>query len=170
LKTSELSAGVVADANVLLSAALGKAALRIFSEYAVPVYATQFNVEEVEEYLPRLSSKYGIPLEFLQLQWKLLPLNVHSPESYADHFETARQRMAFRDPDDAHLSLSLPLWSNDSDLAEAGVATRQPGCSKPFPLRLDSAASTFYLLREPGCESGGTYHRRLYSSSATAVL
>ncbi len=126
MKTSELSAGVVADANVLLSAALGKAALRIFSEYAVPVYATQFNVEEVEEYLPRLSSKYGIPLELLQLQWKLLPLNVHSPESYADHFETARQRMAFRDPDDAHplalaLSLSLPLWSNDSDLAEAGV-------------------------------------------------
>jgi len=126
LKTSELSAGVVADANVLLSAALGKAALRIFSEYAVPVYATQFNVEEVEEYLPRLSSKYGIPLELLQLQWKLLPLNVHSPESYADHFETARQRVALRDPDDAHplalaLSLALPLWSNDSDLAEAGV-------------------------------------------------
>jgi predicted nucleic acid-binding protein len=126
LKTSEFSEGVVADANVLLSAALGKAALRIFSEYALPVYATQFNVEEVDEYLPQLSSKYGIPLELLQLQWKLLPLNIRSSESYTGHFEVARQRLAMRDPDDAHplalaLSLSLPLRSNDSDLAEVGV-------------------------------------------------
>jgi len=126
LTTSALSAGVVADANVLLSAALGKAALRIFTEYTVPVHTTQFNAEEVEEYLPRLSSKYGIPLELLQLQWRLLPLRVHSPESYAGHLEAARHRLAARDPDDAHplalaLSLALPLWSNDSDLAEVGA-------------------------------------------------
>jgi predicted nucleic acid-binding protein len=126
LKTSAISAGVVADANVLLSAAIGKAALRIFSEYSIPVHVTQFNADEVEEYLPRLSSKYGIPFELLQLQWKILPLRVHSSESYAKHFESARARLISRDPDDAHplalaLSLSLPLWSNDSDLAEVGV-------------------------------------------------
>ncbi len=60
----------------------------------------------------------------LQLQWKLLPLSIHSPESYARHFESARERLVSRDPDDAHplaLTLSLPLWSNDSDLAEVGV-------------------------------------------------
>ena len=123
---SAISAGIVADANVLLSAALGKAALRIFAEYTIPVHTTQFNAEEVEEYLPRLSSKYGVPLELLQLQWRLLPLTVHSQESYAGHLETARQRLATRDPDDAHplalaLSLDRPLWSNDSDLAEVGV-------------------------------------------------
>ena len=63
-----VSAGVVADANVLLSAATGKAALRVFSEYKIPVHTTRFNAEEVMEYLPRLSSKYEIPLELLQLQ------------------------------------------------------------------------------------------------------
>jgi hypothetical protein len=55
-----ISAGVVADANVLLSTAVGKAALRVFSEYKVPVHTTRFNAEEVMEYLPRLSSKYEI--------------------------------------------------------------------------------------------------------------
>lgn len=121
-----LSAGVVADANVLLSAATGKAALRVFSEYKIPVHTTQFNAEEVAEYLPRLSSKYGIPLDLLQLQWKLLPLQIHGAESYALHFEEARRLLAARDPDDAHplalaRTLSLPLWSNDSDLADVGV-------------------------------------------------
>ena len=56
-----LSAGVVADANVLLSAALGKAALRVVSEHRIPVHTTRFNADEVIEYLPRLSSKYEVP-------------------------------------------------------------------------------------------------------------
>lgn len=70
--------GVVADANVLLSAVLGKAALRIFSEYKIPIHTTSFNAEEVEEYLPRLASKYGVLLGALQLQWKLLPVQIHA--------------------------------------------------------------------------------------------
>ena len=121
-----ISAGVVADANVLLSAALGKAALRVFSEYKIPVHTTRFNAAEVEEYLPRLSSKYEIPLDLLQLQWRLLPVRIHSEESYGQHLENARRLLDSRDPDDAHplalaRALSLPLWSNDSDLANVGV-------------------------------------------------
>jgi predicted nucleic acid-binding protein len=121
-----ISAGVVADANVLLSAALGKAALRVFSEYKVPVHTTRFNAEEVMEYLPRLSSKYEVPLELLQLQWKLLPLQIHAAESYSGHLEAASRILAARDPEDAHplalaRALSLPIWSNDSDLADTGV-------------------------------------------------
>lgn len=120
-----LSAGVVADANVLLSAAVGKAALRVFSEHKIPVHTTRFNAEEVIEYLPRLSSKYEIPLELLQLQWKLLPLQIHGPESYAHHLEEAKRLLVARDPEDAHplalaRTLSLPIWSNDSDLACLG--------------------------------------------------
>lgn len=121
-----ISAGVVADANVLLSAATGKAALRVFSEYKIPVHTTRFNAEEVMEYLPRLSSKYAIPLELLQLQWKLLPLEIHPLDSYSGHFEAASRVLAARDPEDAHplalaRALSLPIWSNDSDLANVGV-------------------------------------------------
>jgi predicted nucleic acid-binding protein len=122
-----ISAGVVADANVLLSAALGKAALRVFSEHKISVHTTRFNADEVIEYLPWLSSKYEIPLELLQLQWKLLPLRIHGPETYAHQMEEATRLLAVRDPEDAHplalaRALSLPLWSNDSDLANVGVA------------------------------------------------
>lgn len=121
-----ISAGVVADANVLLSAALGKAALRVFSEHRIPVHTTRFNADEVIEYLPRLSSKYEVPLELLQLQWNLLPLQIHGSETYALHIDEAIRLLAARDPDDAHplalaRALSLPIWSNDSDLANVGV-------------------------------------------------
>jgi len=109
-----LSAGVVADANVLLSAALGKAALRVFSEHRIPVHTTRFNADEVIEYLPRLSSNYEVPLELLQLQWKLLPLQIHGPETYAHQMEEAIRLLAARDPEDAHpralaRALSLPI-------------------------------------------------------------
>ena len=36
-------AGVVADANVLLSAIIGKAALRVITEFAIQVHVSQFN-------------------------------------------------------------------------------------------------------------------------------
>lgn len=121
-----LSAGVVADANVLLSAVVGKAASRVFSQFSLPVHTTLFNTEEVLEYLPRLASKYGLPLETLQLQWRLLPLEIHALESYQEHLEAARLILAARDPEDAHplalaRALSLSLWSNDSDLANVGI-------------------------------------------------
>lgn len=121
-----LSAGVVADANVLLSAVFGKAACRVFSDFGIPVHTTQFNAQEVLKYLPRLAPKYGLPWEIVQLQWKLLPLEIHAPVSYQQHWESARRRLDARDPDDAHPlalahALSLPLWSNDSDLANVGV-------------------------------------------------
>ena len=40
-------AGVVADANVLLSAAVGKAALRVLTEFDIAVHVAQFNTDEV---------------------------------------------------------------------------------------------------------------------------
>ncbi len=121
-----LSAGIVADANVLLSAVIGKAASRVFSEFNLPVHTSLFNVEEVLEYLPRLASKYRLSSEFLHLQWELLPLRVHTLENYHEYLEESLRILASRDPEDAHplalaRSLSLPLWSNDSDLTNVGV-------------------------------------------------
>ncbi|MBM4354015.1 MAG: PIN domain nuclease [Deltaproteobacteria bacterium] len=131
---------VVADANVLLSAVIGKAALRVFTDFPVDVHATRFNAEEVAEYLPHMAAKYGLSLELVLLQWKLLPIH-HHPEAdyaahlpravqdladYAAHLPRAVQDLADRDPDDAHplalaRALSFPLWSNDRDLAGHGV-------------------------------------------------
>lgn len=119
-------AGVVADANVLLSAIVGKAALRVFEEFGVLVHTTRFNRDEVLEYLPRLAGKYKLPEIWVELQLELLPLRVHPEESYRASLPWARAILNDRDPDDAHplalaRSLDLPLWSNDRDLQIAGV-------------------------------------------------
>jgi predicted nucleic acid-binding protein len=111
---------VVADANVLLSAVIGKAALRVFTEYGVTVHATEFNASEVDEYLPRLSFKYGLPGDLVQLQWRLLPVVRHSEGAYSDRLPAALACLRERDPEDAHAlalawTLDLPLWSNDRD-------------------------------------------------------
>jgi len=118
--------GIVADANVLLSAVAGNAALRVFTDFNVPVFVTAFNAEEVARYLPRMAAKYNLPIDLLQLQWKLLPLRLHPFDDYADDFEEAVRDLATRDRDDAHplalaRTLGLPLWSNDRDLQNLGV-------------------------------------------------
>lgn len=121
-----LIAAVVGDANVLLSAAIGKAALRVITEFGVEVHICGFNAFEVLEYLPRLASKYKLPSDLLELQWRLLPLQLHPEADYAAHLEAARADLANRDPDDAHplalaRVLGLPLWTNDKDLVGHGV-------------------------------------------------
>ncbi len=119
-------AAVVADANVLLSAAIGKAALRVFTEYGVVVHASEFNLSEVEEYLPQLVRKYRLPEDSVFLHWRGLPIVAHAPEDYASELAGASQALQDRDPDDAHplalaRTLGLPLWSNDRDLRNLGV-------------------------------------------------
>jgi predicted nucleic acid-binding protein len=126
--TSMHIAGVVADANVLLSAAIGKAALRVLTDFDVEVHTTYFNYEEVEEYLPLLATKYRLSYEVVDMQWRLLPLRIHEEADYATRFDHARSLLAKRDPDDAHplalaMALDLPLWSNDKDLCGHGTTS-----------------------------------------------
>lgn len=128
-------AAVVGDANVLLSAVIGKAALRVFTEYGVEVHVCEFNADEVREYLPRMASKYGLPFDLVELQLRLLPMRLHPEADYADRLAEAQTDLAARDPDDAHplalaRTLGLPLWTNDRDLSTAteSSATRRPGC------------------------------------------
>ncbi|HEY6320426.1 MAG TPA: PIN domain-containing protein [Thermoanaerobaculia bacterium] len=120
------SAGVVADANVLLSAVIGKAAARVFFDHEIPVHVTAFNAREVEECLPQMAGKYGLPAELVELQWRLLPLRFHSIEAYRERLRWAEGALAERDPEDAHALalaavLGLPLWTNDRDLQGHGV-------------------------------------------------
>jgi hypothetical protein len=70
--------GVVADANVLLSAVVGKAALRVVTEFDIVVHVTQFDRNEVAEYLPHMARKYELSVELVEMQWKLLALRIHS--------------------------------------------------------------------------------------------
>jgi predicted nucleic acid-binding protein len=119
-------AGVVADANVLLSAIVGKSALRVFTDFAIQVHTAQFNADEVTEYLPEMAQKYKLPVELVSLQWKLLPLRLHREEDYKAYLPDALAELKNRDPEDAHVlalakSVGLSIWSNDRDLADVTV-------------------------------------------------
>lgn len=119
-------AAAVADANVLLSAVIGKAALRVFMEFDLSVHIAAFNAEEVMEYIPHMAAKYDLPVMLAQVQWRLLNVQMHSEEEYAKNLEWARSRLAKRDLDDVHplalaRTLRLPLWSNDKDFSGLGT-------------------------------------------------
>jgi len=75
--------GSVADANVLLSAVVGKAALRVFTDFSVPVHTSQYNADEVLEYLPVMAKKYDLPDDLVLLQWHLLPMQVGHGTGFA---------------------------------------------------------------------------------------
>ena len=126
-------AGVVADANVLLSAAVGKAALRVFTEFNIVVHVAQFNTDEVAEYLPHMARKYGLHVELVEMQWKLLPLRIHPMNDYRSRLQRAIGDLRRRDPEDAHAlalarSLALPIWSNDRDLSGLDVECYSTAC------------------------------------------
>ena len=119
--TSKPLRSVAADANVLLSAVIGKAALRVFLRSPVSVVTTALNVSEVEEYLPRLAEQYGMIAEVLEAQLRMLPLTVYQERFYRGWLEEASRLVSARDPDDVHLvalalKLGIPVWSNDKDL------------------------------------------------------
>lgn len=116
---------VVADANALLSVIVGKAALRVMTEFGLVVHVAGFNAEQVAEYLPRMAAKYGLPLDLVELQWRILPITIHPMDDYEGEFDGALQDLAHKDPEDAHAlalarSLGLPLWTNDRHLTNLG--------------------------------------------------
>jgi predicted nucleic acid-binding protein len=117
---------VVADANVLLSAVIGKAANKIFSEFGLRVHVAEFNAREVEQYLPMMAEKYKLPKDLVQLQWRILPIIMHTPSRYTRYYKKAVKDLKERDPEDAHAlalarALKLPLWSNDHHLEKMGL-------------------------------------------------
>ncbi len=113
-------------AVVLLSAAVGKAALRVFTEHGLTVHATELNADEVEEHPPHLAAKYDLPEELVQLQWRLLPVVLHPEPEYAGWVAEALAQLRDRDPEDAHAlvlarALRLALGSNDRDFEGQAV-------------------------------------------------
>ena len=109
---------VAADANVLLGACLGAATRRVFIESALEVVTTLYNVDEVQEYLPKIALRRHLNLETLQTSFRLLRLGVVPESSYAAALRRAQDLVP--DPVDIHLAaLALTrrilVWSNDGD-------------------------------------------------------
>ena len=69
-----------------------------------------------------MAHKYGLQVELVEMQWKLLPVRLHLLDDYHGDLERARIDLQGRDPEDAHVlalarSLKIPIWSNDRDLS-----------------------------------------------------
>ena len=117
---------IAADSNVILSACLGKRALRIFTETGIEVITTAYNIEEVEEYLPHLALKYGLNPTLVNLQLTMLPLLSFPGNYYKAKVSLAKKYIGQRDPEDIHLLAlaikeEVPIWSNDGDFKDSPV-------------------------------------------------
>lgn len=94
---------LAADANVILSAVAGKAALRVFLEEDLEIVTTQYNIEEVREYLSVMAEKYALSEELLESQLKLLHLKEYPRSFYKEFIQKASDKLAGRDIDDIEL-------------------------------------------------------------------
>ncbi len=127
LKNGEKAAGrIAADANVLLSAVVGRAALKVFKQSSLEVVSTSLNIKEVREYLPVMAEKYEMAVELLESQFQLLAVREFNLREYQGSLAIARRKIGKRDPDDVDLlalalELEIPLWSNDGDFEGTGV-------------------------------------------------
>jgi predicted nucleic acid-binding protein len=118
---------LVADANVLLSAATGgRAALILARPDLAEIFTTASVMVEVQEYAEPLARKLGLPLQTVLLAIATVPVAVVERDEYARLLPEARRRIGRRDPDDVDvlalaLHLGVGVWSNDSDFETAGV-------------------------------------------------
>jgi len=119
--TSKLLRSVAADSNVLLSAAVGHAARRVFERAPrLLVVTTDANLAEVQAYLPSMSEAYGLDLLEAQEALAALPMRLYNSSWYRSRIPEARRYLQERDPDDVALAalalkLQIPIWSNDRD-------------------------------------------------------
>ncbi len=122
---------IAADSNVLLSAVIGKAALKIFTQTKIEILTTTFNIEEVGEYLPYLGAKYRMDIKQLWVQFKMLPVRSIETGEYRTKLPVAREHIGQRDADDIHLvalalAKGIPVWSNDRDFENIPNVTVYP--------------------------------------------
>ena len=82
MKISNTLRRIAADSNVLLSAVIGKAGLRVLSCDQIEVCTTEFNVVELSEYLPLLARKYDLDPIQVWTQWRMLPVKVFKEAYY----------------------------------------------------------------------------------------
>ncbi len=118
---------VAADSNVILSALVGKAALRVFTRSSVEVFTTARVLDEIREYIPKMASLYELAPEVLEGQFRLLAIHEGASELFEKELPEASRRLSKRDPDDVDLlalprALEVPVGSNDDDFRDAGVA------------------------------------------------
>lgn len=120
---------LVTDANPMLSALLGGAARHVFFDSRFEFATTQFTIEEVQKYLPKVVKKSGVSLQNVQRAFELLPVTIYSPKEYRVHLKTARLQMQHIDPKDVdilalYLQFQTYLWTHDKDFVQVEPPVR----------------------------------------------
>jgi predicted nucleic acid-binding protein len=109
-----------------MSAVLGHAALRVFTQTDISVLTTPGVLQEVRDYIPIIAKQYDMLPQALEAQFRLLAVRECEPSEYASKLEAARRSIGKRDPHELDLlalalALAIPVWSNDSDFKDARV-------------------------------------------------
>ena len=83
---------LIVDANPIISALLGGAALRVsWSPSLKELVTTKFTINEILPYLPRLAKKISVPESLLRLELELLPLTIYESDSYQGQITEAKK-------------------------------------------------------------------------------
>lgn len=123
---------LVADANILVRAVLGRRVREVIETYAgeVSFFVPESAYAEAEEHLAALVIKRGgDPEKALALLRSLGRLvELIGSEVYGEFEAEARERLGRRDPEDwpilaSALALGCPIWTEDTDFFGCGVAT-----------------------------------------------
>jgi len=111
------------DANAILSALIGGKSRLVFAKKDIEFLTTGNILNEVLEYIPKLSAKKKLSLFLMENAAALLPIRVVPEQEYEIKLQEAYSLIGDRDPDDVPLlamalSIGCPIWSNDNDLLD----------------------------------------------------
>jgi predicted nucleic acid-binding protein len=122
--TSKPFERIAADSNVVLSAAVARAAARVFRDArGLQIVTTEANVEEIQRHLPALAQQYELEEDAVIENLRVLPLKIFPAVFYESHISEAARHLGRRAPKDVPLAalalkLQVPIWSNDRDFEE----------------------------------------------------
>lgn len=116
---------IVVDANIVISALLGGKPSIILFDGTYKFSTTDFTIDEVKKYIPRLAKKLGV--EEIKLYYLLenLPIFIYPRIFYKKEISRAKKLIGHIDPKDVDvLALTLKfethIWSQDKHLEECG--------------------------------------------------
>lgn len=124
---------LVLDANILLlRAVFGRRVRELLEKYEdeARFYTPDVCFEDAKRYIPVISKDRGFDVELGLSVLDQIGRNVEQVDRslYEEYQQTARGRIALRDPDDwpivaTALLLDLPIWTEDQDFFGSGIAT-----------------------------------------------
>ena len=123
---------IVLDANILISAVLGKRVREIIVDNAdkVQFFSPDVAYVDARKYLPSLLKKRGVNSDSAMAVLNALETIVRPLEFgvYAGFKTQALERIATRDADDwpvlaCAMAIGCPVWTEDADFFGTGVAT-----------------------------------------------